>query len=83
MLNYISPREVPVQAGKRNGKWIRQIREFVDSGARAAEFVVTDEGLINAYNGLTQANKRLGKPVIVVMRKYRVFLLKKEGENNA
>lgn len=81
MLNYINPKDIPKEAGKRSAPWITRVREFVASGEQAAEYVLNGESWVNAYNGLAQANKRLGKPCAVVMRNHRIYLVRREKKD--
>lgn len=80
MLNYINPKDIPKEAGKRSARWINRIREFIASEEQAAEYVLNGESWVNAYNGLHQANKRLGKPVSIIMRNHRIYLVRR-GHN--
>lgn len=85
MLKEMQISDIPTQ-NKRNerneGKWIKELNKFYESGAVAAElFWETSQSALSVVNAVRAAAKHKNIPVIVVKRGDRIFFVR--GDANA
>lgn len=73
--------EIPqIKHGEHGGKIMNEIKEFMESGLPAAEYIIPDgRSALHVQNSFRVCIKRHNYPVGITIRNGRVFLLKKEG----
>ncbi|MFR1801750.1 MAG: hypothetical protein ACLSWS_06825 [Faecalispora jeddahensis] len=75
MLKEMQISDIPTQNKRNEGKWIKELNKFYESGAVAAElFWETSQSALSVVNAVRAAAKHKNIPVIVVKRGDRIFL---------
>lgn len=80
MLRPVKLEDIPRDKYKY-GKNVKDINEFLQSDDLASEVIIKPgENVRNRYASFFLANKRMGNPIIVMTKRDRLFLVKKEKE---